>query len=87
MRTNRCFVPLLIASAGLLAVLTGCAKDPASRALDSIRAEDMKFSQRFLGSPAFRGRSTPSAELDIASEYNALTAQRIGLKPLLPGGS
>lgn len=47
----------------------------------------MKFHLQFLGAPEFRGRTTPSAELDIASKYIALTAQRIGLKPLMPGGS
>jgi hypothetical protein len=47
----------------------------------------MKFHLQFLGAPEFRGRNTPSAELDIASKYIALTAERIGLKPLLPGGS
>ncbi|MCX6568274.1 MAG: M20/M25/M40 family metallo-hydrolase [Candidatus Aminicenantes bacterium] len=47
----------------------------------------MKFHLRFLGAPEFRGRTTPSSELDIASKYIALTAERIGLKPLMPGGS
>jgi hypothetical protein len=62
--------------------------DPAhSRGSKTIRAEDMKFHLRFLGAPEFRGRTTPSAELDIASKYIALTAERIGLKPLMPGGS
>jgi len=62
--------------------------DPAhSRGSKTIRAEDMKFHLQFLGAPEFRGRNTPSAELDIASKYIALTAERIGLKPLMPGGS
>ncbi|MCX6572717.1 MAG: M28 family peptidase, partial [Candidatus Aminicenantes bacterium] len=84
MRNGRTSFP--IAAACLAVILSSCSGGP-SKALDSIRAEDMKFSQRFLGSAEFRGRSTPSAELDIASEYIALTAERIGLKPLLPGGS
>jgi hypothetical protein len=87
MTSRRSLVPLLIATAGLMAILAGCANDPATRALDSIRAADMTFSLRFLSSQAFRGRSTPSSELDIASEYIAREAERIGLKPLLPGGS
>jgi len=58
-----------------------------SRGSNTIRAGDMKFHLQFLGAPEFRGRNTPSAELDIASKYIALTAERIGLKPLLPGGS
>ncbi len=47
----------------------------------------MAFHQKFLSSPEFRGRNTPSVEQDIASRYIALVAERIGLKPLLPGGS
>ena len=58
-----------------------------SRGSNTIRAGDMKFHLQFLGAPEFRGRNTPSAELDIASKYIALTAERIGLKPLMPGGS
>lgn len=58
-----------------------------SRGSKTIRAEDMKFHLQFLGAPEFRGRNTPSAELDIASKYIALAAERIGLKPLMPGGS
>jgi hypothetical protein len=87
MRTRRLFPPLLIVLACLTIGLAGCAKDPEARALASIQAGDMKFPQRFLSAEAFRGRSVPSVELDIASEYIALEAERIGLKPLLPGGS
>ncbi|HUT07934.1 MAG TPA: M28 family peptidase [Candidatus Latescibacteria bacterium] len=58
-----------------------------SRGAKTIRAGDMKFPLQFLSAPEFRGRNTPSAELDIASKYIALTAERIGLKPLMPGGS
>lgn len=59
----------------------------SSKGLKVIRAEDMKFHLKFLGAPEFRGRNTPSAELDIASMYIALTAERIGLKPLMSSGS
>jgi hypothetical protein len=79
--------PALFLAAGLTLVLSSCTDSATSRALDSIRGGDMKFSMEFLGSPRFRGRSTPSAELDIASEYIALTAERIGLEPLMPDGS
>ncbi len=74
-------------AAGLAVVLTGCAKDSATRALDAIRAEDMSFHMKFLAAPEFRGRKTPSVEQDVASRYIALTAERIGLQPLMPGGS
>jgi Zn-dependent M28 family amino/carboxypeptidase len=87
MRSRRRTFFLLIVSAGLTIGSAGCAKDAGTRALESIRAGDMAFPQRFLSAEAFRGRSVPSVELDIASEYIALTAERIGLKPLLPGGS
>ncbi len=58
-----------------------------TKAVSSIRAEDMMFPLEFLGSREFRGRNTPSPELDIASRYIALMARRMGLKPLLPNGS
>jgi len=58
-----------------------------SRGAKAIRGGDMKFPLQFLSAPEFRGRNTPSAELDIASKYIALTAERIGLTPLMPGGS
>src|SRR5512143_3349261 len=85
MKTRRTLAVAL--AAGLAILLSGCAKDPASQALDSIRGEDMRFPMKFLGSAEFQGRSTPSSELDIASWYIALTAERLGLKPLMPGGS
>lgn len=47
----------------------------------------MKPHLEFLAAPEFRGRNAPSAELDIASKYIALTARRIGLQPLMPDGS
>jgi hypothetical protein len=79
--------PLPFLAAGLVLVLAGCAKDSATRALDAIRAEDMAFHLKFLSAPEFRGRPTPSVEQDIASRYIALTAERIGLQPFMPGGS
>jgi hypothetical protein len=58
-----------------------------SKGAKTISAADMKPYLTFLGSKEFRGRSAPSAELDIASKYIAVEAARIGLKPLLPNGS
>ena len=81
-RTSICFV-----AAGLAALLSSCSGGGTARALESIRAGDMRFHMAFLGAPEFRGRNTPSAELNIASKYIALTAERIGLEPLMPGGS
>ena len=86
MKTRRTWAVLLTGC--FVAALAVCSGGGASSGgLKTIRAEDMKFHLRFLGAPEFRGRSTPSAELDIASKYIALTAERIGLKPLMPGGS
>ena len=85
MKIRRLSIVLLTACA--VVVLTLCSGSLTSRALDSIRAADMTFPMKFLGSPEFHGRSTPSTELDIASRYIALVAERIGLKPLMPGGS
>jgi len=85
MRIRRASIVLLAACAAV--VLSSCSGSVTSRALDSIRAADMTFPLRFLSAPEFHGRSTPSREVDIASRYIALVAERIGLKPLLPGGA
>jgi hypothetical protein len=58
-----------------------------ARGVKLITAADMKEPMRFLGAKEFRGRPAPSVELDIASRYIALEAERIGLKPLMPTGS
>ncbi len=54
---------------------------------ESITAEELKFHLRFLAADEFRGRDTPSQELKIVSRYIALTAEKYGLKPLMPNGS
>jgi hypothetical protein len=79
---------IVLSTAYLLAALTVCSGGGGvSKALGTIRAEDMKFHMRFLAATEFRGRNTPSVEQDIASKYIALTAERIGLAPLMRGGS
>jgi hypothetical protein len=55
--------------------------------LNAINVDEMKYHLKFLSSVEFQGRSTPSTALDIASRYIAMTAEKIGLKPLLPDGS
>lgn len=67
--------------------LAACAGDATTEALEAIEAEDMAFHLKFLSAPEFRGRPTPSVEQDIASRYIALTAERLGLLPFMPGGS
>jgi hypothetical protein len=76
-----------LAAVGLALVFSSCSGSATSRALDAIRGEDMRFPLEFLGSTEFRGRGTPSIEQDIAAKYVALEAERIGLQPLMPGGS
>ncbi len=58
-----------------------------SRGIGAIKIEDMKFHMQFLAAREFQGRSAPSVEDDIAAKYIALVAQKIGLLPLMPGGS
>ena len=70
---------LLIASLAPLAAQT--------KGLKAISVEDMKPHLKFLGAKEFRGRNAPSSELNIASRYIALLAERIGLKTLMPNGS
>ncbi|HSK09845.1 MAG TPA: M28 family peptidase [Vicinamibacterales bacterium] len=78
-------------SLALVAILFALAAPPAAfaqaRGLREISTEDMRHWLRYLGSPEFRGRSAPSVELDLASRYIALEAERIGLQPLMPDGS
>jgi hypothetical protein len=71
----------------VLWLAAGVSLNGQSQGIKAIRADSMMFHLKFLGSVEFRGRNAPSAELDIASKYIALTAERLGLKPLLPGGS
>ena len=85
MKCRRISIPIIMAC--LVFILSSCSDSVTTRALDSIRPEDMTFHQKFLSSPEFLGRNTPSAEQDIASRYIALVAERIGLMPLMPGGS
>lgn len=72
------FVVLVAGSLPAMAQVKGAA---------AIRADDMKFHMQLLGAPEFRGRNMPSVELEVASRYIALTAQRLGLKPLMADGS
>ena len=85
MRRRALFLPFLAAVSALS--LAACAGDATTEALEAIKAEDMAFHLKFLSAPEFRGRPTPSVEQDIASRYIALTAERIGLLPFMPGGS
>ena len=73
----------------VVAALIVCASPAAAqvKGAAAIRADDMKVHMQFLGSTDFRGRTMPSVELEIAARYIAATAQRIGLRPLMPNSS
>jgi hypothetical protein len=58
-----------------------------TKGLKTISAEDMKPHLKFLSAKEFRGRNAPSAELDIASKYIALMAEKYGMKPLMSNSS
>jgi len=58
-----------------------------SSGLNKITEKDLRYHLGFLGSREFRGRETPSPELDIATLYIANWAKDAGLKPLMPDGS
>ena len=70
-----------------LLVLCGSPGIAQSKGLKAISTREMKTYLQFLGAKEFRGRSAPSIEINIASKYIALEAERIGLKPLLANDS
>ncbi len=83
-------VTFSLMTAALAAAVVLAVPAPASaqaRGLKAIKAADMKKYLEFLAAPEFAGRPAPSPEVDIASLYISLEARRIGLRPLLPGGS
>lgn len=81
----RKFTPILLSLIILLS--TSFFALAQTRGMKSIKAEDMRFHLKFLSAKEFKGRNTPSAELNIASKYIALIAEQNGLKPLMPDGS
>ena len=93
MFTRRRFgsLALIVLAIGLslsVAAQGGRTTPPAgARGVKTIASFDMRSPMRFLSAKEFRGRSAPSWELDIASRYLALEAERIGLKTLMPDGS
>lgn len=60
---------------------------PQSRGLRAISEKEMKYNLDFLGSGEFRGRETPSPELEIATLYLGNWAAYAGLKPIMKDGS
>jgi hypothetical protein len=87
MKMRRIRIAFLVSVLVVGACGSGSRGGPGGVGLNAIRAEDMTFHLKFLSAEEFRGRNTPSVELDIASKYIALTAEKIGLKPLMDGES
>ena len=58
-----------------------------SRGLRTISEAELRYHLNFLGAKEFRGRETPSPELNIAALYLANWSKHNGLKPIMPDGS
>ena len=58
-----------------------------SKGLKTITEKELRYHLEFIGSAEFRGRETPSSELDIATLYISNWAKYIGLMPLMADGS
>jgi hypothetical protein len=58
-----------------------------SRGLKTINEKELKYNLEFLGAREFRGRETPSPELEIATLYLGNWAKYAGLKPIMKDGS
>lgn len=57
------------------------------KGLRTISQKELKYHLDFLGSGEFRGRETPSPELEIATVYIGNWAGYVGLKPIMKDGS
>jgi len=57
------------------------------KGLETITEEELRFHLEFIAGDEFRGRETPSPELEICNLYLANLAKHYGLKPILPDGS
>jgi hypothetical protein len=58
-----------------------------SKGLKTITEKELRYHLDFLGAPEFRGRETPSPELEIATLYIGNWVKNSGLKPLMKDGS
>jgi hypothetical protein len=58
-----------------------------AKGLKTITENDLRYHLEFLGAKEFRGRETPSNELEIAALYIGNWAKHSGLKPILKNGS
>ena len=58
-----------------------------TKGLRTITEEELRYNLEFLGAKEFRGRETPSPELEIATLYLGNWAKHNGLKPILKEGT
>ena len=58
-----------------------------TKGLKTITEPELRYHLGFLAAPEFRGRMTPSPELEIATVYLGNWAVNAGLTPILPDGS
>jgi len=83
----RSYNPPIKRTAFFVSILTAClvsttaAQGPASRGLDSIRAERLREKVTYLASEQLKGRGNGTYELNLAAEYIAGIFARNGLKP------
>jgi hypothetical protein len=60
---------------------------PQSKGVKTIHEKELRYHLEFLSAKEFRGRETPSVEIDIASWYIANWAKHHGLKTIMSDGS
>jgi hypothetical protein len=58
-----------------------------SKGLKTITEKELRYHLEFLGAREFRGRETPSPELEIATLYLGNWAKNASLKPIMKDGS
>jgi len=71
----------------LLLISVNLSVHSQSKGLKTITEDELRYHLDFLGAKEFRGRETPSQELEIATLYIAHWAEHAGLKPLMKDGS
>ncbi|HUS86014.1 MAG TPA: M28 family peptidase [Bacteroidales bacterium] len=71
----------------LLSTVNGSVSFGQNGGLRTITEDELRYHLEFLGANEFRGRETPSSELEIATLYLGNWAKQAGLKTLQPDGS
>lgn len=77
------FLP--IATVALICTVSGVHAQQG--ALNSITAEDLRMHLKFVAADETEGRDTPSPGVNIVARYLAVTAERYGLKAVMPDGT